>query len=73
MNRVGNNQAMFMLLLYMTLVTLTVYAFPAWTTATTLLAPAAVVLILRLVLALTGRQNHTHKKAPGDTSTGGQG
>lgn len=64
---------MFMLFLYLILVTLAAYAFPDWSTAATLLAPALVVLALRLALALTGRHKPGHKKAPGDTSTGGQG
>lgn len=59
---------MFMLLLYLTLVTLAFWAFPGWPTLATLAAPAAVVLALRLALALT----KWHKKAPGERSAGGQ-
>lgn len=64
---------MFMLFLYLILVTLAVYAFPDWPLVAALLVPAAVVLVLRLALALTGRQSSGHKKAPEDTSAGGRG
>jgi len=58
---------MFFLLLYLTLVTLAMGFLPEWSTAAALLVPLAVVLMVRVALALTSPK----QKTPGDSGTGG--
>ncbi len=61
---------MFMLFLYLILVTLAYAVFPAWPTVATFLVPLAVVALARLALALSARK----AKTPGsESTTGGQG
>jgi len=58
---------MFFLLLYLMLVTLVMGFLPEWSTATALLVPLAVVVMVRVALALTSPK----QKTPGDSGTGG--
>lgn len=57
---------MFLLLLYLMLVTLAMGFLPEWSTATALLVPLAVVVMVRMALALTSPK----QKTPGDSGSG---